>query len=283
MEENGKSCKISLTFDLTVWPFTLRCFTIFVPFISNLFTEYNCYWPFLAKVWGDFFFEIGYWLLTSSALLIYLPFSFLPSFQMCLLLAILAWRNSWTLIADFQLFFLDLWPILFFFFFFWPSLPIFIDIWNFRQKLWMKGYYFQHLSIDLWPYSFTFDPYNEIYLFVFPCLPLLPNFSTIAHFVLKLCIQMYIFSKIAVTFDLLPLLLYQYICLLTFNPSTNLHYDWMIWIFRAKVMYKITCFTVTFSQKGPRNRIWHHKKILVSMETRGRAALLLLHWTQQTW
>ena len=66
----------------------------------------------------------------------------------------------------------------------------------------MKGYYFQHLSIDLWSYNLTFDPHNESDLFVLPCLPLLPNSITIAYFILKLCMTIYIFSKLPVTFDL---------------------------------------------------------------------------------
>ena len=66
----------------------------------------------------------------------------------------------------------------------------------------MKGYYFQYLSIDLWPYSLTFDPHNETDLFVSPCLPLLPNLITISRFILKFCLKMYIFSNIAVIFDL---------------------------------------------------------------------------------
>ena len=81
-------------------------------------------------------------------------------------------------------------------------LSSFIDNLPFRLKLWIKGYYFWHISIDLWPYTLTFDPDNESDLFVFICLLLLPNSITIVHFILKFCMKMYIFRKIALTFDL---------------------------------------------------------------------------------
>ena len=157
------------------WPLTLQfdllplmCFEIIVLFIPDLFTKFNRYWPCLAKVMGENenfrFFSL--WPLTSN-----LTFD----------------RYCHTIIYLFS---------------FWRFLPSFIDNWHFRQKLWMKGYYFEHLSIDLWPYTLTFDPHNESDLFVFTCLTFLSNFITIVHFMLKFCMKMYIFRKIAVTFDL---------------------------------------------------------------------------------
>ena len=64
------------------------------------------------------------------------------------------------------------------------------------ERLLFPGFIHWHLTLQ-----FDLDPHNETDLLVFPCLPLLPNFIKIPHFILKLCIGMYIFSKIAVTFD----------------------------------------------------------------------------------
>ena len=117
----------------------------------------------------------------------------------------------------------------------------------------MKGYYFQHLTIDLWPYSLTFDPHNETDLFVFPCLPLLPNCITIAHFILKFCMKMYIFSKIAVTFDLYIMTFYPYWYIIMFVylhltlPPTYI----MIGPSEPKLCTKLHVSQSHFHRKGP--------------------------------
>ena len=98
-----KSGQISLTFDLTFWPFT-RCdlkllFCLFLIFSRNLI-DIGYFWQELwakNEIFRDWSltFDVKIWPLTSSALLVYLSFPFLPSFQIYLVLAILAWRNSW--------------------------------------------------------------------------------------------------------------------------------------------------------------------------------------------
>ena len=151
-----------------------------------------------------------------------------------------------------------------------------------------RSYGWKAIISSIYPLTFdlTFWPLTHIMKAICLSFPVYPSYqiSLQLHtlfwsFAWKCIFLAKLQWPLTFTFDLLPLLIYQYICLLTFNPSTNLHYDWT---FRAKVMYKITCFTSTFSQKGPRNTIWHHNKIWVSMVTSGRAAFLLFTWTQQT-
>ena len=177
MEENYKCGQISLTFDLTVWPFTLICFEIIVLFISNLFTKFNRYWPCLAKVIGGklIFRDLSLWPLTSNL-------TFDPYCHTNLFL-----------------------------FSFWPSLPSFIDNWHFRQKLWMKGYYFEYLSIDLWPLThimkaicLSFPVYSS-YQISLQLHTLFRSFAWKFKFLEKLP------WPLTFTFDLLPLLiLYRY-------------------------------------------------------------------------
>ena len=131
------------------WCFLYYCSVYFQSFhriLSLLTISGKSYWRKI-KFFRDFSltFDLNIWPLTSFALLIYLSFPFLPSFQIYLLLAILAWRNSWNSWFSAILH----WPLtsnltsdpycqtIFCFFSFWPSLPSFIDIWHFRQKLWM--------------------------------------------------------------------------------------------------------------------------------------------------
>ena len=150
-----------------------------------------------------------------------------------------------------------------------------------------RSYGWKAIISNIYPLTFDLTPWPLTHIMKAICLsfPVHPSYqiSLQLHtlfwsFAWKCIFLAKLQWPLTFTFELLPLLIYQYSYLLTFNPSTNLHYNWT---FRAKVMYKITCFTVTFSHKGPRNTIWHHNKFWVSMVTRGRAAFLLFTWTQQ--